>query len=305
MTLLPRSNSLIKIRIQVAVAVLALAASTTFAQQNAVLLKTEIWKGAVPSLKAAGPLEVAFTDRSFFAKNLKPFSVSAFFQCSGGKLMAFTVPPLKIVKATSEVPFNACSIFGGGFVGALNAKESEGAKYRLPYPDGQSFCIGQAPGAKLTTHLGAAQYAVDILLNTGDTIVAAREGLVATILTDNPNQEGVPNEVRIEHKDGTVGTYAHIQRATVKVGDAVKAGQIIAYAGSSGSPAGPHLHFDVRVPDLSASYVTLPFKFYVGSPNIFFEPREGYKVTATSGNVSINQIKPSQDCLASRYFNKK
>jgi len=51
--------------------------------------------------------------------------------------------------------------------------------------------------------------------------------------------------VLIEHGCGFSTAYAHNRSNTVKVGQRVKRGEIIAYIGSSGKSTGPHVHYGV------------------------------------------------------------
>ncbi len=55
------------------------------------------------------------------------------------------------------------------------------------------------------------------------------------------------NYVAIGHGNGEVSVYAHLKPGSVsaKVGDMVKAGQVIGLLGSSGNSTEPHLHFQV------------------------------------------------------------
>ncbi len=51
--------------------------------------------------------------------------------------------------------------------------------------------------------------------------------------------------VLIKHADGLSTLYGHLSTISVKTGDAVKAGDIIALSGNTGYVTGPHLHFTV------------------------------------------------------------
>ena len=57
----------------------------------------------------------------------------------------------------------------------------------------------------------------------------------------------IGNYVLIEHAQGESTVYAHLKTASVrvKVGEAVRAGQVIGQLGSSGNSTEPHLHFHV------------------------------------------------------------
>ena len=58
----------------------------------------------------------------------------------------------------------------------------------------------------------------------------------------------VANAVKIRHADGVQSWYWHLKKGSVKVkvGQKVRCGDLLAYVGSSGMSATPHLHFEVR-----------------------------------------------------------
>jgi len=57
---------------------------------------------------------------------------------------------------------------------------------------------------------------------------------------------GYGRVIVVRHYNGLETLYAHLHRYRVKVGDEVKAGDLIGLGGSSGHSTGSHLHFEVR-----------------------------------------------------------
>ena len=89
---------------------------------------------------------------------------------------------------------------------------------------------------------------IDIACSRGTPIVAVKAGVV----TRASWYSGYGNCVIIYHGNGISSLYAHCDNGTssrptyeVKVGDSVKAGQVIAYVGTTGRSTGYHLHFGV------------------------------------------------------------
>ncbi|MDR0891378.1 MAG: M23 family metallopeptidase [Mediterranea sp.] len=60
-------------------------------------------------------------------------------------------------------------------------------------------------------------------------------------------ETGYGNCVEINHGFGYLTRYAHLQRATVRVGQKVVRGEVIGKVGSTGKSTGPHLHYEVHV----------------------------------------------------------
>lgn len=60
------------------------------------------------------------------------------------------------------------------------------------------------------------------------------------------DENGYGNYVVVDHGDGYTSLYGHLQKATVKQGETVSAGQQVGVIGSTGSSTAPHLHLRVR-----------------------------------------------------------
>jgi murein DD-endopeptidase MepM/ murein hydrolase activator NlpD len=86
-------------------------------------------------------------------------------------------------------------------------------------------------------------YGTDLELDTGDPIVAAFDGVVRIQQFD---AGGYGYYVLIRHYNGLETIYGHMSKPLVKVGQYVKAGELIGLGGSTGRSSGPHLHFEVR-----------------------------------------------------------
>ncbi len=84
---------------------------------------------------------------------------------------------------------------------------------------------------------------IDIAAQTGTPVVAAADGVVIKAGFGT----GYGNMVEVSHGYGLKTLYAHNSRLNVKAGQRVRRGDVIAYAGDSGSSTGPHLHYEVRV----------------------------------------------------------
>ncbi|MEP6939366.1 MAG: M23 family metallopeptidase [Rudaea sp.] len=127
----------------------------------------------------------------------------------------------------------------------------------------------------------SSRYAVDIMMPEGTQVLAARDGVVMSVENDYYGN-GLDmvefgeraNNVRVEHADGTMAVYAHLEleSSRVQVGDKVHAGQVLALSGDTGYSNGPHLHFCIQR-NADMDLVALPFQF-IGA-NGDFTPQQG------------------------------
>ncbi len=106
-------------------------------------------------------------------------------------------------------------------------------------------------------HEGRLINAVDFITKENTPILAAASGRVIDVKQDSsvggttPDFDKLGNYIEIKHKNNEYSIYEHInpQGSIVKVGDNVRAGQVIGFTGATGWLAhlGPHLHFDVHI----------------------------------------------------------
>ena len=61
--------------------------------------------------------------------------------------------------------------------------------------------------------------------------------------------------VYIQHANGDVTVYGHMEQILVEAGQLVQAGETIALVGNRGQSTGPHLHFEVRIGGMSGAPV--------------------------------------------------
>ena len=101
------------------------------------------------------------------------------------------------------------------------------------------------PGAKVISPYGGRRHhsGTDIKTKANDQILAAFDGEVVF----SGKFYGYGNLIRIKHPNGLETYYSHNSKNLVKVGDHVKAGQVIALTGRTGRATTEHLHFEIRV----------------------------------------------------------
>lgn len=88
----------------------------------------------------------------------------------------------------------------------------------------------------------AEHYAVDIAVEEGTFVRTVGDGYV--VLADWTQEGGYT--VAIQHGDGYLSVYKHNERIMKRVGDYVRAQEVIAVTGNSGEiTTGPHLHFEL------------------------------------------------------------
>ena len=127
-----------------------------------------------------------------------------------------------------------------------------------PFASGKKFTINLSdlnpgkwhyplPGAKVISQYGRRggrnHSGVDIKTKPNDNILAAFDGVV----TMSQVYSGYGKCIKIKHPNGIETLYSHNSKNLVKVGDKVKAGQVIALTGRTGRATTEHLHFECRI----------------------------------------------------------
>jgi murein DD-endopeptidase MepM/ murein hydrolase activator NlpD len=88
---------------------------------------------------------------------------------------------------------------------------------------------------------------LDIAGYRGTPIRAAAFGVVAYIGWNPWDKQGRAFIIVLAHAGGLETLYGHVlPRRSVRIGQAVRQGEVIGYMGNTGNSTGPHLHFEVR-----------------------------------------------------------
>ena len=162
-----------------------------------------------------------------------------------------------------------------------SAEHDDSHTYLFPFAHGSKHRVTQGFQGDFT-HFGENEYGVDFDLDRDTKVFAARDGLVVEVKEDSSrggasasySKHG--NYVLVYHDDGSFGNYVHLRKdgAVVDPGERVGAGDHIGFSGATGRASGPHLHFDVRLPQADGTMQSIPIEFlrYTGNS---VSPEEG------------------------------
>ncbi len=126
-------------------------------------------------------------------------------------------------------------------------------------------------GAKGTFHQG-----IDFGAKTsgvpGDKLFAVADGIVVRSANMHSKIDGYGYYIVIQHK-GFCTLYAHMLGLILKVGEKVKAGQVVGYMGCTGACTAAHLHFEIEPVEWSDYWVkdTSGIRKYAVDPYIYVE----------------------------------
>ncbi|HPD19090.1 MAG TPA: M23 family metallopeptidase, partial [Candidatus Goldiibacteriota bacterium] len=99
-------------------------------------------------------------------------------------------------------------------------------------------------GSRIDPFTGALSFhqGVDIANDIGTPIKATADGVIQYA---DFERGGYGNLVTINHGNGYLSKYGHMQKFIVSPGQYVKKGQIIGFLGSTGKSTSPHMHYEV------------------------------------------------------------
>ncbi len=185
-----------------------------------------------------------------------------------------TIPAGQIVEALVLTPTNGAeSDWSFNYtnhytVGRHDAVHDESVVYFLPYAAGSTYKVTQGYHGSFS-HKGPDEYSTDWKMPEGTPVHAAREGVVVSVKDDSEKggahrkYEDCANMVIIQHADGTMAHYCHLapHSAKVRVGQKIRAGDLLAASGNTGFTSGPHLHFAVFKAKSGFGRESIPVKF--------------------------------------------
>lgn len=154
------------------------------------------------------------------------------------------VPTDDVSALRKAVDLGKASPPAGPSAGSRRASESNS---RATATGGQEFA--RPVTGRITSNFGprwgTTHYGLDIANRIGTPIRSVGAGTVINA----GRASGFGLWVRVRLEDGTITVYGHINRALVRTGQYVAAGELIAEVGNRGQSTGPHLHFEVISPN--------------------------------------------------------
>lgn len=159
-------------------------------------------------------------------------------------------------------------------------------EFDLPYEGGPFLHVSNVNEKMNGSHIAKYGYqnSVDMRMPIGTPLKAVADAKVVAIVEHNPDlaanekstENKALNEIMLADSEGRLYQYMHVMQngtkklaeanksSPLKVGDEVKAGQIITYSGHNGDSTAPHLHFSVGLLDphnKRTGFKSLPIKF--------------------------------------------
>ena len=154
-----------------------------------------------------------------------------------------------------QVPGQSAN-FNGGSLGPqqpLTKRSFRGVQgVAMPFPVGSANNMPDAGGLGSGGFYGDARpgrthAGVDFPVPVGTPLLSLVYGTISEVQRDPGTGASYGNAVVVKGDDGKEYFYAHMDKASVAIGQRVGPGEKLGYSGESGSPGGAHLHLEVRV----------------------------------------------------------
>ncbi len=109
-------------------------------------------------------------------------------------------------------------------------------------------------------------WGLDLISQQGEPVYASADGVVRYV---DRSSKGLGNVVAINHGNGYVTRYAHLENTRVSKGQKVSRGKQIGQVGMSGNSFAPHLHYEVmkdstRLDPLNFMFASVTPEDYIG-----------------------------------------
>ncbi|WP_306913514.1 M23 family metallopeptidase [Arthrobacter sp. V4I6] len=161
----------------------------------------------------------------------------------GEALGALTADASALVAFTRSMVETSSELGGPGELNVASASLQRPAPGWLLAPleslrESSSYGLRTSP---LTGHSGEFHWGQDYAAACGTRVYSADAGVVRAV---GWHPWGGGNRVEIDHGNGLITTYNHLEAIAVKKGDSVRVGEVIARVGTTGSSTGCHLHFE-------------------------------------------------------------
>ncbi|SFT80104.1 Murein DD-endopeptidase MepM and murein hydrolase activator NlpD, contain LysM domain [Geodermatophilus amargosae] len=110
-------------------------------------------------------------------------------------------------------------------------------------------------GARLTSSFGSRWGTLHAGIDLAAPMLTPEYAAADGVVLEAGPASGYGNVVYIQHENGDVTVYGHMEEVLVQPGQVVRAGDTIALLGNRGQSTGPHLHFEVHVGGLGGEKI--------------------------------------------------
>jgi len=146
----------------------------------------------------------------------------------------------------------SCALFSDPYVRGSREDHLKYKRTMLPLRSTQVFHVIQGAFGRDSHDEAGNEYSWDFAVPFGTDVVAVEGGRVIDVFRPkdsppgacDPSLANFAHNIKIEHLDGTVAQYVHVE-ALVAEGSSVTRGETIAKTANNGWLCEPHLHFSI------------------------------------------------------------